>query len=178
MKCYFKREYVYRIILTFMTVVWLIFMIFLSHENAEESGRITGAVADKIGEATVDTTEMKWCEKQEVFKEIHAVIRQISHVVVYFILAVLCTLTAKSWKIKWIFPFMFLIVWSIGDEVSKLLTEGRHCDVSDMVINILGSMIGFVTTSLIVYLINRKKDINGYQYAKYEYSTPHENKTE
>ena len=118
-------------VLRFITLLWLILMLILSH----------------IG-GTVSGEESRWLSRMTGIKE--SVLRRSAHIVVYIILA---TLTMLAWPDTelWIICLV-LVVIAVVDETSKALPifTGRHCSIfPDMVLNLVGCAIGVVIGVLI-----------------------------
>ncbi len=156
-----KKEWLPRLIWTVCTVAWIVFMLCLSHENPTDSGKVSVSVADKVVGSTVDTSGMHWQEKDKIYGETRDFIRGLAHVFVFFVLAVLVYFTVRAWKASPFIGVGFLLVWAIFDELLKLLTAGRHCDLEDILKNVVGAAIGVIAAQLTLYIINKKRSRNG-----------------
>ncbi len=156
-----KKEWLPRLIWTACTAAWFIFMLYLSHENPTDSGKVSVSVADKVVGGTVDTSGMHWQEREALYGGVRNFIRGTAHVFVFSVLAVLVYFTVRAWKLNPLLGVGFLLVWAVSDELLKLLTAGRHCDAEDILKNVVGAAIGVLVAQLTVYSINKKRSKNG-----------------
>ena len=98
-------------------VVWLIIEVVLSHTPGDRSGEQSEALAC-------------WTHLPE------RALRRGAHVVLFFLLSVLSTLGFGPWA------FVFCVVWSVADELTKRGIEGRHCSALDIGLNLIGVVLG------------------------------------
>lgn len=117
-------------LLKIITILWLLFMLVLSHIPGEPSG-----------------AESRWLSSMTGVKE--GVLRRAAHVVLYLVLAVLATLAWPETQL-WV-KCLVLVIIAIGDESSKALSifHGRHCSIFEIGLNLLGVCIGTVIGLLI-----------------------------
>lgn len=152
-----SKETAYKWAMTIFTIIWFVFMLFLSHENGDESGKITGNIAEKIGQATIETENMPWYEKEAAFNNINLTIRSLAHVVVFCVFSILVVLTVRAWKKRQLYAIFFLAFWSVGDEFLKYFTDGRHCDFVDILKNLIGVLIGNGIIFILIFIKNKIK---------------------
>lgn len=113
-----------------LTVLWLLFMLILSHIPGEPSG-----------------AESRWLSSMTGVKE--GTLRRAAHVVVYLVLGVLVTVAWPEIDV-WI-RCLVLAVIAAADELSKGLPifEGRHTNFAELGLNLIGVGIGTVIGLLI-----------------------------
>ena len=105
-------------LIVFLDIIWLCIMLYLSHASGEHTSRQS--------------------------RELHRItrinehsLRIIAHLFCYVILGLLWSLTVG--RSPWI---LVLALVSVLDEWTKKFVPGRHFDVAEMGLNILGAAIG------------------------------------
>lgn len=145
------------IICTALFVVWLIIMLTLSSQNGTQTVKASSGLSALItrliygGSATYDN-----------FCLVHAFIRKAAHV---FLFAVLCELLAeivscfknsRQWFCA-VFSVCAVSLFAFADEWHKLYISGRHFDMFDVMLNIIGAILGATVFLLIHYLLKNRK---------------------
>lgn len=118
-------------LLKIITILWLIFMITLSHIPGEPSG-----------------AESRWLSSMTGVRE--GVLRRAAHVVLYIVLGVLTTLAWPEVNIG--LRAVALAFIAVADEVTKALPvfKGRHCSVAEIGLNLLGAAGGLMLGALMI----------------------------
>ena len=114
-----------RLILIFITLIWMVFMTFLSHQNGHRSGE-----------------ESRWISER--LRVPDHLIRRSAHVLVYLILTILLLVTMRSYGIDMRIGILTTVIYSIIDEATKPLCIFRHWSTPEELLNILGIVIGTV----------------------------------
>ena len=113
------------------TILWFLFMTYLSHQDGEHTGRTSRELAEKLSFLDSDINIL------------NGRLRRLAHVVVYAVLAVLLGITLElSGHSPWLTAGA--IVWAWADEATKPLVQGRHFSWFDVALNVLGIVIGMV----------------------------------
>lgn len=113
------------------TILWFLFMTYLSHQDGEHTGRTSRELAEKLSFLDSDMNIL------------NGRLRRMAHVVVYAVLAVLLGITLElSGHSPWLTAGA--IVWAWADEATKPLVQGRHFSWLDVGRNVLGIVIGMV----------------------------------
>ena len=136
--------------LSLITTIWFCFMTYLSHQNGKETTELSVGIVEKI---------IKYFGLINYYNEIHILIRHLAHIIVFAILVVLVLLTlAQKWQNKKIFigAILLTVLWTWGDEITKISIPGRHFSWRDVLLNLLGVIIGIIVFKLIEYLKNKK----------------------
>lgn len=118
------------------TMLWFLFMTYLSHQDGEHTGRTSRELADKLSFLDSDINIL------------NGRLRRWAHVVVYAVLTVLLAITLKLGGYS---PWLIvgIIVWAWADEATKPLVQGRHFSWFDVGLNVLGIAIGMSIVILI-----------------------------
>ena len=121
------------------TILWFLFMTYLSHQNGEHTGMASRELAEKLSALDFLGSEMNILNGR---------LRRLAHVVVYAVLAVLLAITLKlGGHSPWLTAG--IIVWAWADEATKPLVQGRHFSWFDVGLNVLGIVIGMVIVVVI-----------------------------
>ena len=112
-----------------LTVIWFIFMTFLSHQDGEHTGKTSRELAEYLHFLNADINEL------------NGILRRIAHIVVFAVLTVLLGLTLQfgDLPIGWI---VIVVVWSYVDEATKPWIQGRHFSWFDVGLNLMGTFLG------------------------------------
>lgn len=118
------------------TILWFLFMTYLSHQDGEHTGRTSRELAEKLSFLDSDINIL------------NGRLRRLAHVVVYAMLTVLLAITLKLGGYS---PWLTagIIVWAWADEATKPLVQGRHFSWFDVALNVLGIAIGMVIVEVI-----------------------------
>ena len=127
-----------------LTSIWFCFMTYLSHQNGEETTELSKGIVEKIIEYFQIVN----------YNEIHCIIRKMAHTFVFCILTILVLFTlsqkCKDRKI-FIFTTVLIILWAWMDEFTKLSIPGRHFSWYDVLLNLLGVIVGVLIFMLFNY---------------------------
>ena len=116
------------------TILWFLFMTYLSHQDGEHTGRTSRELAEKLSFLDSDINIL------------NGRLRRLAHVVVYAVLTVLLGTTLElGGHSSWLTAGA--IVWA--DEATKPLVQGRHFSWLDVGRNVLGIAIGMVIAVVI-----------------------------
>lgn len=144
-----------KIIFTLLTVVWMTVIFSLSNDPADESGEKSLAVGKLICSITVKGYHDLTVSKQEALAEkIEHPIRKCGHMTEYAILGVLLLLafsayTYSSWR--WEAAFIGGVMYAASDEIHQLFIPGRSGQITDVLIDSAGLLIGI----MFIYLMHR-----------------------
>lgn len=147
-----KRQLVYRIVLTALTVIAIGFIFYHSSRDAVASSEDSGSVTELLNRLLRSLG-------LDVVLTDH-VVRKTAHFAEYFLLGVLMTLTWMSYGVSGYRAFGFsavagLIVASI-DEWSQRFAAGRSGELRDVLLDVSGVVCAAALIALIRYLRYRK----------------------
>lgn len=118
-------------IFLFLTILWFLFMTYLSHQDGEHTERTSRELAEKLSFLDSDINIL------------NGRLRRLAHVVVYAVLTVLLAITLKLGGYS-LWLTAGTIVWGWADEATKPLVQGRHFSWLDVGRNVLGIALGMV----------------------------------
>ena len=128
-----------------LTILWFVFMTYLSHQDGEHTRRTSQELAEKLSFLNVDAGVL------------NGKLRRIAHVIVFAVLMVLLGMTLQAGEMQigklpvWIMAFP--VIWSYADEATKPLIQGRHFSWFDVGLNLLGTVIGGLVIAMIVWFL-------------------------
>ena len=147
-------------ILAAVTVCWFILITYLSHQSDTSSNDNSLKLTNDIivlTETVGGTREERLEEDLTYSGTFNLILRDVAHVGAFGGLSFFMLLTLYSGKLK-IWPGMaFCIVWSVIDEMSKAWFAGRHAEVSDAMLNVLGAVLGILAVLVLTEIIKRCK---------------------
>ena len=116
------------------TILWFLFMTYLSHQDGEHIGRTSRELAEKL--SVLDFLDSD-------INILNGRLRRLAHVVVYAVLTVLPAITLKLGGYSpWLAAGIIVGAWA--DEATKPLVQGRHFSWFDVGRNVLRLVIGMV----------------------------------
>ena len=150
-----KRKLVFII----LSCVWMIVIFCFSARDAAESEHDSYKVGLTVGRIIVPHFEEKSENEQlEFAKKIDHPIRKAAHATEYAILGMLLVGVFYSF-VNWrpAFPFIISVLYAITDEFHQLFVPGRDGNVTDVMIDSMGALIGIFILSFILWIIKKKK---------------------
>jgi VanZ family protein len=131
---YFRRGILH--IYLILTVIWFVFMTFLSHQNGEQTGKASMELAKKLCFAGINVNRL------------NSYLRKAAHVFLFFVFNILLVITLKSYLLNPLYGVAAAVIWSWADERTKPFIEGRHFSWFDVGLNVCGVMLGWIITFL------------------------------
>lgn len=151
-----------KIISILLVIGWFLIIFYLSNMNTNESNTKSKETINKVVETTQIVTKDNYPkEKQEQLVEsLNKPLRKIMHITVYFILALLLinSLNLNNIKHKYLITIIICIIYALTDEYHQTLIHGRTGQLSDVIIDTLGSIIAITLHKKLpkLYTINNK----------------------
>lgn len=130
-------------IVTFLLIIWVSLILFLSFQGgsstANTSYDFTRFVLNIFSKAEIDYgTLMLWDGR----------FRLSAHFILFFLYEIIGMAMIKEYGLK-VGPFSIAVIGSgfllaVFTEVGKLLIDGRHCDLPEMGLNLIGVLVGII----------------------------------
>ena len=125
---------------------------YLSHQPATESNKLSISITEKIA-GIVEKTDPNIDETN--IRKFNRIIRKNAHFFAYLVLGILTFNGLKDSGIAggrgFILALIVCILYAISDEIHQLFIPGRSGQVTDVVIDGMGSLVG-----VILYQMNNK----------------------
>lgn len=136
------------IILLAVLIAWLAVMLFLSSQNGTETENTSSFLAKWVANMIYDNP------RQWQITPIDSFFRKSAHIIIYAVFGgLLYSLSScfemKEWRKLGICTSIVVLV-SVLDELHKLPIDGRHFDIPDVFLNIVGGMV----VLLIIAIVN------------------------
>lgn len=124
-----------------LTVIWFCLITFLSHQDGIRSTAFTFTIVDRsvtlrefFGEDTDLNEDERW--------SVNMLYRKAAHIGAFSVLSFLVFMTLTTGELK-VYPGgAFCVVWSVLDELTKFLSAGRHAELLDIFLNLIGTALG------------------------------------
>ncbi len=120
-----------------LTVLWFIFMTYLSHQDGEHTGKASLGLAKKL----------KFLGSN--INKLNSHLRKTAHVFLFFIFILLLNITLKSMELQIGYGVIVAVFWAWADEKTKLFIKGRHFSWFDVCLNVLGIALGIIVDILL-----------------------------
>lgn len=149
-------------VLTAIPVLVLMAVIFaFSAKTAGESMENSDVVVDIILELGPERPAASEPDRGELYQALVVVVRKGAHMAEYAALCMLAALHLASWGIGGkklaLFSVLFSSFYAATDEFHQLFVEGRSGQVSDVLIDSAGAVMGMLAFVVIGYLVKRHK---------------------
>jgi len=143
-------------LLLIMTLVWTAFIFLQSANNGETSS----AASNKIVVTITKVTKAVGINITDTGSLSHY-IRKSAHFLEFGILGALIFLTVKVYKVKTfvfsIVPIGYSFVVASTDEYIQRFSPGRSCQISDVLIDVLGASFFILVLLAIIFISQKRK---------------------
>lgn len=141
-----------RIILIILLIYVLITIFNFSNQNSEESSGISRKITQTV------VTTFKITEKTNF---IESIIRKIAHFTIYAVLGFLVMSLVSTYRLKELdrigYSQIFGTLYAISDEIHQSFIPGRSSQITDVILDSLGVLLGILLVILIIKIIKLKK---------------------
>ncbi len=150
------------IILGILLIIWMGVIFYMSSDNGDESGEESSRVVsfivstyDKVVGSSEET--INYHKSDEFMGQATFIFRKICHFSEYLILSIISFAFIESLnKLKLLlcllYSFIFSVIYAITDEIHQTFVDGRSGQVTDVLIDTSGVIVG----CLIIYFIYKK----------------------
>ena len=144
-----------KIILWILVISWMGFIFYLSNDNAVESTNKSRAIINST--KIIEKYDVNENEKEILISNADNQLRKVAHSVVFCVLGFLVCLLLKEYNLKFskivFYCILACFLYSLSDECHQLFIEGRSAELSDIILDNIGSIIGI----FLFYLFGYKK---------------------
>ena len=152
----------YKKILAFiLMVLWMgVIFSFSAKVATQSSAQSTGVVEVIKGilEKIFPNTKSIDIEKWEVFETI---LRKFAHGFIFFILGILSSnfIIRCNFKHKIIISGTICLLYAISDEIHQLFVEGRSGQISDVLVDFTGSIVGICLFFVVINCLHNRSKV-------------------
>lgn len=145
-----------KILSVLLVIIWSLFIFTNSNQNGESSTGNSNKLISKVV-SILTNVEEGTKEMDEIVEKFNLPVRKTAHFIEYFLLAVfvvyaLLTLNVPSYLI---IAIIYSVLFAISDEVHQLFIDGRSGQLSDVLLDSSGALIGVYITNLLI--VKKKK---------------------
>lgn len=130
-------------------LIWMGVIYMFSAQPASASSQMSGSLMKwLIG--IIDVTPIPEILGEDL---LHTLIRKMAHFTIYFVLGVLVFRATQEgikieWRSIWI-SFLICVIYAGSDEFHQLYVPGRSGQVTDVLIDSSGALLGILTTQIV-----------------------------
>ncbi len=132
-----------------LVILWMALIFFFSHQPATESSELSSGITRRITDI-IEGTAPNININQESLSHI---IRKCAHFGIYLVLGFLVTYALNHNNISRqkiiLLAFLICLLYAISDEIHQLYIPGRSGQVSDVLLDSAGGLVGIVLMSVI-----------------------------
>jgi len=144
----------------FAVILWMIIIFVFSAQESTETNHLSMSVSQMmIGNKAIGSTEIS--DSSETLEWFNTIIRECAHFFLYFVLGILAVNAVRRTGMRSIKGFYLsasiCFAYAISDEVHQIYVPGRYSSIKDILIDILGAIMGIG-----IYWIIHKKTLKNY----------------
>ncbi|MGR6836708.1 VanZ family protein [Syntrophomonas erecta] len=143
-----------RFILWLFVILWMGSIFFLSAQTAAKSSGLSGkTIHTLIPIFMPEFIDMSQVQQNEIVSSLQHLVRDIAHILIYFMLGILCMCTLISYelklKVKVFTVLVICAVYAATDELHQLFVDGRGFQFSDICLDFCGALLGVLMVTLV-----------------------------
>ena len=142
-----KRKLLFRFVFLVLSIAILIFIFNMSSANADKSTKVSGKFIEKMAEIFIDDYKNLDVNHKILFvKSMQHFVRKLAHFSIFFALGFcvngfVCTFNLSFFR-RILFSSVFCLFYAIIDEIHQTFVPGRSGQVSDVLLDFTGSVLG------------------------------------
>ena len=141
-----NRDKIRKILSIILLASWCLVIFYFSNQNGNMSTTSSSHIIDFINKILrINLYDFKYSV---------LIVRKLAHMFLYFVLFILSYNTFSSFKInkKYLYAFLFCLLYATSDEVHQLFVVERTAYLTDILIDMLGSLIGLIFLKFLNFL--------------------------
>ena len=141
-----------------LVILWMIFIFYMSSNTSTESSKQSGVIVSFI----IDLFNITNTDN------LTFIIRKLAHFIEYFILGILVINVILDYHKRIYYAITICFIYALSDELHQIFIPGRSCEVRDIIIDIIGSVMGIY----FLYFL-KKKHIRQTKISKFSNQVQH-----
>ncbi len=133
-----------------MVILWGLLCFYLSSQKLTSTTQLSDTITHVI-------LRVFHLPGQTYYMAIFNEVRLAAHVLIFAVLSMLLCgallVTGQKKRRCYFLSFAVGAVCSVGSEVGKLFVTGRHCSIADMILNLLGCVLGIG----LIYILKKQR---------------------
>ncbi len=141
-----------------LTALWAVVIFLFSAQDADASSALSDAITEFIlsilhidVSTSTPSADVSWT----------GLIRSLAHFACFAILGMLSSMAVRSHRSiernNWWIPFLICLGYAITDEIHQWFVPGRSMQISDIVVDSLGAVVGITFIALIALAAQTKR---------------------
>ena len=144
-----KKANIDRIIRWTLVLIWMGVIFAFSSQDVQASSQSSGIVSDVIIEVVEDTFPDADIS-EDVFE---FTLRNAAHFLLYFVLGIFVFIAISNYNLQWIsmvgISLLIAVLYALSDEVHQYFVPGRAFEISDLLIDSLGAILGILLLGIL-----------------------------
>ena len=144
-----------------LTVLWCVVIFLFSANDADTSSEQSDVITDICIDTFVpDYDSLSGAEQEDIFDTVSFMVRKTAHFTEYLILGALifwCLHRAGDKRVRTACSAVGASLYSVTDELHQLFSDGRSCELRDVLIDSGGGLLGAFLGLLILVIYEKKK---------------------
>ncbi len=146
-----------------LLIMWMVLIFILSSHTADRSSSVSGNILSAILKVVYpEFRQMSADEQFIVLESYQYIIRKSAHFLLFGVLGTLSVNAYKSIHIKTdrlvtILSLATCVINAILDEIHQIFVPGRSCEITDILIDSIGSLLFIFLTVYIFRCIEKRK---------------------
>lgn len=155
------KKNIVRIILAVMLLETFFIIFGFSNQNGEQSGNLSKKVTAVVMDIIPQFKRLEKENKEVISIKVEKVTRKIAHFSIYTLVGILVMAFISTYKIqeKYKIAMSFIIgfIYATSDEIHQKFVPGRSAQVTDVIIDTMGVLLGICFVMLILEIIKNRK---------------------
>ncbi len=130
-----------------------------SSQDAGESKGISRRVTKIITNPIKSLQEKPEQEKEQILSRIESIVRKIAHFSIYTVVGFLLMALFSTYKLEEMNRFSYSliigVIYAISDEIHQCFTPGRGPQVTDVIIDTMGVLLGILLVMLVIKIYEK-----------------------
>lgn len=162
---------IFRVISIILTLAIMILIFCLSSQNAQASSKTSGGLIEKVLNVVYPNFEnLQTEEKENIISNFQYIVRKTAHFSIYFALGICVLMSIITYcnlrlYVRIVLSGIICIIYAASDELHQLYVAGRSCELFDVFIDAIGSILGiligyFLYRFILIYIRKKRRKNN------------------
>ncbi|MBQ6633639.1 MAG: VanZ family protein [Ruminococcus sp.] len=143
-----------------ITGLWCALIFLFSSNSADTSGKQSGRIVGIVIDVFVpDYDSLSEARQEQITDTVTFIVRKTAHFTEYLVLGALvfwCLYKTKEKRLRTVLAAVLTSLYSVTDELHQLFSDGRSCELRDVLIDTCGGIVGALGALLIFVLWEKR----------------------
>ena len=144
-----------------ITGLWCALIFLFSSNSADTSGKQSGRIVGIVIDVFVpDYDSLSEARQEQITDTVTFIVRKSAHFTEYLVLGALvfwCLYKTKEKRLRTALAAVLTSLYSVTDELHQLFSDGRSCELRDVLIDTCGGITGALAALWIFVLWEKRK---------------------